>query len=129
MSKFTQQRNAELYRKIKELYGNSSSICEAIEKAVNSQASQYYISYEDAYKYVHRKEKGLQPYRGMKMYKKAFESLYNKFKIIKCSFPTLPQREIFTKAYYSPAPSFFLSYTQGLSIYRKERKLQHHRGM
>lgn len=134
MALYQQERNEELYKKVNQamLLPHIRNIKDAILYAVNHECSRFYVSYEDAWRYVYAKERGKQTKRVIKKYKYIMDIIYDRYIEKRKNDTSTKPIELFADVIFSQAPCFFLSFNQAKRIVgkiRAEKKAQKRRAM
>jgi len=122
------ERNAELYAAYKKalLRKDVHNVRDAVEIARNMPCSQFYVSNEDAWRYVCMRESNVSDI-GTSPRNEIFEMIYERYLHLKeqREFENSSPRFIFSFAYTSQAPCFFLSFRRAYDIIRQMRKHGH----
>lgn len=129
MASYQQERNEELYKRVylAMLLPHIRNLNDAILYAVNHECSRFYVSYEDAWRYVYAKERGKETKRVIKKIKYIMDIIYDKYIKQRTIETSTKPIDTFTAVFFSPAPCFFLSFNQAKRIVgkmRSERRAQ-----
>ena len=117
---FIPERDRELYGRYREALRSKDtrSHQEAIEIAIHSPASRFYISIFQAYRGILRIKKGLRKEGGRVIRNKMIHDIYERYKKLeaKREFRGCSTYFITSFAVYQEAPEFYLSYSRALAI-------------
>lgn len=125
MSQYKQERDIELIKRVKQALAlpHIHNMNEAIIFAINNECSRFYVSYEDAWRYVQAKEQNKKPNRCTKRNQSIMECIYNRYIKRKKLYPEKKDEDNFSDVIFSPAPSFYLTYMHAKRLFGKARKM------
>lgn len=118
ISDYTDERNAELRNAFFSQLGYSTS-AEALQKAVKTPSSRFWVDPDRARDIISRIEKD--PKSTHRMYpqrKRMYEALYHRYREMNRQFPGQSKIQTVTMAVYSQAPEFFLTPSAARRIVR-----------